>query len=130
MRRAGLRWWPLWAFGSALGLVLVIWFSLRPGGVAIGWVHADKVNHALGYLLLSLWFLGLAARDRAWRVVVACIGIGILMELLQGWLTSTRLADPWDMLANAGGVVSGLLLARLGLDHWATWVERRFGRAG
>lgn len=129
MRRAGLRWWPLWAFGSALGLALTLWFSLNAGGAGVSWAPSDKVQHAFGYLLLSLWFLGLAARDRAWRVVIACIGIGIVMELLQGWLTSNRQADPWDALANTGGVTTGYVLARLGLDGWPAWIERRFGRA-
>lgn len=130
MRRAGLRWWPLWAFGSLLGLVLTLWFSLRAGGEVVTWAPSDKVQHAFGYLLLSLWFLGLAARDRAWRVAIACLGIGVLMELLQGWLTTTRQADAMDVLANAGGVTLGFVLARLGLDGWPGWIERRFGRAG
>jgi drug/metabolite transporter superfamily protein YnfA len=129
LRRAGLRWWPVWAIGSVLGLLLTVWFSLRAGGAAASWAPSDKVQHAFGYLLLSLWFLGLVPRERAWRVAAACIGIGVLMELLQGWLTATRQADVWDALANAGGVGAGLVLARLGLDGWAGWIERRFGRA-
>ena len=53
-------------------------------------------------------------------VGLVCLGLGI--EVAQGALTRTRMADPLDALANAAGVLAGLGLAatRLGrlLQRW------------
>ena len=120
-----LDWWPLWVIGSLLGLALSLWFSLRPGGVLL---HiSDKWQHLAGYAVLMLWFCGLVRREYHWRLLLACIAYSALIEVLQGTLTTTREADPYDVLANGLGAVLALMIGRFGLDRWAEWIERRGG---
>jgi VanZ family protein len=121
--RSELRWWPLWITGSLIGLALTAWFSLRSSGLLVPHWMSDKLQHAIGYLVLTLWFCGLVPRSRQWRTVLACVALGVLMEGLQGALTVNRVADPLDALANATGALIALVVARSGLASWAVWVE-------
>lgn len=121
-----LAWWPLWITGSTLGVVLSLWFSLRPGGGVLN--VSDKWQHFAGYALLALWFCGLVRREYQWRVLLWCVAYSALIEVLQGTLTVSREADPLDVVANAGGACLAMALGRLGLDRWAEWLERLGGR--
>ncbi|MDC1286590.1 VanZ family protein [Gammaproteobacteria bacterium] len=105
MQALRLIW--LWtAIGVAM-LVVVAFVSLMPApGVGVN----DKVSHLLTYCLLAGWF-GLLARNQAILVwtIVALIGYGMIIELLQGQ-TGYRFAEWSDVFANSIGCLLGATL--------------------
>jgi VanZ family protein len=64
----------------------------------------DKLGHLAGYALLMFWFAQLYARRAVWAA--GFIAMGIVLELLQGWL-GYRSLEGYDMLANTAGVLLG-----------------------
>lgn len=67
----------------------------------------DKVLHGFAYftLALSWFFVYYTKRKRIkWFVVFCCIFYGIILEILQKVMTTTRTADVLDFLANTVGV--------------------------
>ncbi|WP_314405373.1 VanZ family protein [Stenotrophomonas rhizophila] len=73
--------------------------------------NSDKVEHFLAYFVLA----GSAVQIYRTRAALAwagvgLVGLGIGIEVAQGALTATRMADPMDVLANSIGVVAGLSL--------------------
>ena len=73
---------------------------------------SDKVEHLLGYAILSAMAVQLFATWRA--LLVAAIGLvllGVGIEVAQDALTTTREMDAWDALANTCGVVIGMATA-------------------
>ena len=99
-------WLPLWlmAVTTVIVLSLVNLSGLPPvpeGG--------DKVEHFLAYALLSASAVQLFAKRRACLLVaLLLVALGIGLEFAQGLLTSTRMADPRDAVANTLGVLAGL----------------------
>lgn len=73
----------------------------------------DKVQHLLGYAMLSAVAVQLFARKVLWRVGVGLVAMGVLIEIAQGTLTTSRAMDAWDALANTLGVLIGLATALL-----------------
>ena len=70
---------------------------------------SDKFEHFMVYCALAIGAVQLYARRPAW--VGAGIGLvllGIALEYAQGLLTTTRMMDRWDALANTLGVIAGL----------------------
>jgi len=69
----------------------------------------DKCVHGLMYFILTLSVLFALPQSERGRirsmvsVAVATSLYGVLMEFCQGYLTSTRSMDGFDMLANAAG---------------------------
>jgi glycopeptide antibiotics resistance protein len=68
------------------------------------------VGHLVAYAALMFWFAQLYRTRVFWAA--GFIGMGMALELMQGWL-GTRSLEALDMLANALGVLSGWLAARL-----------------
>ncbi len=86
----------------------------------------DKVEHFLAYLVLSAWAVMLFAQRRAQAVAAAAlIGLGVGLEFAQGAFTATRQADSADALANALGVLAGLMLAPTPLARALQWLDGR-----
>jgi VanZ family protein len=78
----------------------------------------DKFNHFAGYAVLAwllLWTikawhaLSLPLLAGAW---IACNGYGLLLEILQGLMTSGRQFEGGDLLANALGALMACVLFR------------------
>lgn len=114
-------------FWSAAGWLLVAGVttgSLLPARVVHVIAANDKVMHVGMYLLLTLWFTGLYRRAYYAWIGVGLIAMGIALDLLQG-LTPSRSLDWHDMLANAVGVLVGLVLATTLVGGWCQRVERR-----
>ena len=83
-----------------------------------GFDPTDKMLHAGAYLFLAvLWNLYIVFQNTDFKrytsnllwVAVACFFFGMLIEVLQGTLTSYRTPDWWDVLANSTGVVLAVL---------------------
>ena len=84
----------------------------------------DKIVHALMYAALTAAYLhATPAPERSrvstvlWIALLASM-FGVIMELCQKWLTTTRTMDVFDALANAAGAFACALLA-------CAWSRRR-----
>jgi VanZ family protein len=100
----------LWAGLWWLAVAVVVVLSLVPPPPMELPRHGDKIEHLLAYAALA------AAAVQVWRpgrplllVGLGLVLMGVLLEFAQGALTATRQADPADALANALGVLLGLL---------------------
>ena len=118
-----LRHSALWLAASAGWLGLVVWGSLQtsvdlpvPGGV-------DKVEHFGAYAFLMVWFGGMVAKSRYLGIALGLLALGLAMEVGQFLMAAGRQADPYDMAANATGVVLGLLASRWVTGGWTPRVE-------
>lgn len=100
-----------WQLTLALLVIVISWLALTstpPEVPVAGW---DKLHHALGFAALAAvaWF----GFSGAWmRIGVSLLAFGALIEWLQS-LTPTRAAEWGDLLADAIGIVIGLVVARL-----------------
>ena len=100
-------WWGL----GWLGIVITLGVSLMPPPFNEGGAHTDKIVHLVGYSVLMFWWAQLIFQRR-WRLAVAVVLFGIVIEWLQGF-TPNRQTDALDALANSSGVLLGWLVARL-----------------
>ena len=123
-----LRFKLFWAGIAWLGVALALILSLWPGGVPLPVRLWDKAEHMAGYFILTLWFAGLYPRARFLQVGLGCFLLGVLIELLQGFVP-TRSMELSDLVANLTGVGGALVLAYLLFGGWAARVERAFGLA-
>jgi VanZ family protein len=112
-KRAGLNYYGAWWVIGWAWVALVWYLSLTadPIDIDLGTTFNDKIGHAAAYAWLMFWFGNLYAHRQARiRYALMFIAMGILLEILQGSLTTTRQYSYGDMLANATGVGIGFLL--------------------
>jgi VanZ family protein len=119
---------PAWLAASVLLVVAVIYGSLGTDSSLPSPGEFDKLAHFGAYLFLAVWFTGLVPRAQYWKVVLALVGLGLAMEVLQQLMQRGRYGDPFDMAANALGVAAGLSLALWLTGGWARWVEAWLAR--
>lgn len=114
----------LWLFLGWLWVTVVIYLSLTPHPPEpLHFWNADKLEHALAYGLLMLWFCQVYIRRSSRRVLaVLLIAMGIMIEYLQGE-TGYRTFDYADMLANATGVLVGWAWARTALGRVFAYLD-------
>lgn len=114
-------WLAVWAV-AVLSVIVVCLIPPPPLALPEG---SDKVEHFLAYFLLAGSGVQLFARGRAllW-VGVGLVLLGIGIEIAQGALTATRMADPADAVANTVGVLVGLATA---LTPWRDLLIRLKG---
>jgi len=111
-------------------VVTVLYLSLAPLNVLAELpTHVDKFEHAAAYVFLAVWFTGLVARPRYWRVVTALVVFGLTIEFLQAAMPFGRQGDPWDVLANITGIGVGLAIASVATGGWALKVEAWLNRS-
>ena len=96
---------PLWRF-LWIGLtLLILWLSLLPSDSVPSGLGWDKLNHVAAIAVMTgIAFLALRPRRRAAEAAFlygACLGI--LIEILQAALTTTRAAEWSDVLADLIG---------------------------
>ena len=121
---------PAWILASVVLVVTVLYLSLAPLNIPAGLpTNFDKVEHAAAYVFLAVWFTGLVARPRYWRVVAALVVFGLTIEFLQAAMPFGRHGDPWDVLANVTGIGIGLAMARWVTGGWAMKVEAWLNRS-
>ena len=106
---------------------VVLYLSLMPHPPApLSFSEADKLEHALAYAMLMLWFcqayIEIGARIRLFFLLVA---MGVAIEFLQR-MTGYRTFEYADMLADLTGVLLGWGLAQTKLGY----VLRMLGRNG
>lgn len=102
-------WIAVWLFGWLLCIALSL---IAPPDLPQMPRMSDKLGHLLAYGLLAAWAVQLFATLRSLLAsLAALIVLGIAMEFAQGTLTTSRLADSRDVLANILGVLLGGALA-------------------
>ncbi len=118
-----------WVAGGVLLSAVVVTGSLLPAPViqSLPLSPWDKALHLLAYGSLTLWFAGLLERSRYLLAGLMSFGLGLLVELAQATITTTRLAESADLVANGAGAALGLVLAYAGLGGWAGHFERWLG---
>lgn len=126
--RPELRYRRLW-FGVGLALAaLITLICLLPVSQLPTVRIWDKLEHALAWVALGFWFGSVVVRrDIVW-VGLALVALGGAIELLQGWMGFGRSADLDDLLADAVGILVGLLLVISPLGRVPFWLESRLSR--
>lgn len=123
-----LHWSRFWLGLWGLMIAAVIAGSLAPSDALpqMWFPGADKLQHLAGYAMLSGYAAMLFASRRALGMAAAgLVLLGILIEGAQGALTTSRLADPVDALANLAGVALGQALGTTRVGGLLQWVDRR-----
>ena len=94
--------WPLLCGGLTLA---ILWLALMPGGSAPSGLGWDKLNHAGAIAVASgLAYLSLQPRRRAAATAFLYgTSLGILIEILQATLTTSRTAEWGDVAADLVG---------------------------
>jgi len=86
----------------------------------------DKVQHFLGYGVLSAGAVWLFARMRTQALMaLVIIAFGIGLEFAQASMTTDRMGDVADALANSLGVLAGLLLSATPVARWLQRLDAR-----
>jgi hypothetical protein len=120
-----LRFPRLW---STLGWLLVVTVavgSLIPGPLIAEVMNvSDKLQHAVAYFLLMVWFAGFYRRSFYPVIAAVLLGLGIGLDLLQG-LTETRSFDWHDIAMNSVGVALGFAMSLFLLGGWCQRLEQR-----
>ena len=119
----------IWLVLGWLWVLIIFYLSLMPHPPEpVHFWNADKLEHALAYSLLMLWFCQVYTLLRPRRLVAALlITMGILIEYLQGE-TGYRNFDYADMIANAAGVMVGWAWARTLLGRVYAYIERQISK--
>lgn len=128
-----LHWPRLWLGLWGLMIAAVVAGSLAPAEdlPQIWFPGADKLQHFLGYAVLSGYAAMLFASRRALGLAAAgLMTLGILIEGVQGALTASRQADLVDVLANLAGVALGQALGMTRAASLLQWAETRMSGRG
>lgn len=95
--------------------ILLVWGSLDKFSNPVVKVEGvDKISHFFAYFVLTiLWVLFLFFSEKQNRslkrslriTIIACTLFGVMMEVLQGLLTTYRSSDWYDIIANTSGII-------------------------
>lgn len=105
----------LWLFLCVALTALVLWLALMPAGSAPSGLGWDKLNHA-GAIAVASGLAYLSLQPRRWAAVAAFLygaSLGILIEILQATLTTSRTAGWGDVVADLIGAGSVWIAIRL-----------------
>lgn len=83
----------------------------------------DKLEHAITYAVLALWFAGMYPRSRYVWIGALLFFMGLFIEWAQGAMQLGRQRDYRDVIANSVGIGVGLALAFFWLGDWVQRVE-------
>jgi len=107
-------------------IAVVVFFSLIPTPPQIvGFSQSDKFVHFVTYLFLMLWFAQIYSLGSIHLLLfVGFVSMGIVLEFLQG-MSHQRSFEYLDMLANSGGVLLGLILAKTKVGTCLVVLEKK-----
>lgn len=110
---------------SSITFITII--SLKESGDLSGKLlpYIDKVFHLFAYLVLTFLFVKylLLSHPKTTLnkiltfVVVVLIIYGIIIELLQAKLTTTRMSEFGDIIANITGIILGVIIIKYSIKH-------------
>ncbi|MGH8085465.1 MAG: VanZ family protein [Lysobacter sp.] len=117
----------VWLAGWGLLFALVAVGSLLPpSDLPPMWPGLDKLQHFVGYALLSAYAVMLFARMRPQALAaLAVIAFGIAVEFAQAAWTADRIGDSADAMANALGALAGLMVSATPMARWLQWLDAR-----
>jgi VanZ family protein len=95
----------LWKFLCAGLTFVILWLALMPAGSAPSGFGWDKLNHAAA-IAVATGLAYLSLQSRSWAAAAAFIygvSLGILIEILQATLTTSRTAEWGDVAADLFG---------------------------
>ena len=101
---------------AATVILAVLSLSALPKlNLSLGIKAGDKYLHFIAYFGLSiLWYFALKDKinEKVFKILVplGLIFYGIILEGLQSGLTTYRTGDVYDAIANAAGVIVGMIL--------------------
>lgn len=122
-----LRYWPWWLALGLAYVALILWASLTSLPVSTGLFGFDKVQHFLGYFLLSGWFCALFLRRWHLVILLAAVALGALMEFAQA-AGGVRAFELFDIVANTLGAAFGFaLIGWTALRDVFVRIEQRLG---
>lgn len=119
-----------WQFAGIAVLVLVLAATLLPSISFLQEMrdpriaHSDKWLHAITFMLLTIWFSGQYSKRSYWRIAAGMLIFGAFIEVCQRVLTSYRSAEMLDLVADAIGIMAGLLVAWSGAGGWSLRIEQ------
>jgi VanZ family protein len=114
------RFWMLCGFGIVFGILSL---CLLPSDDVPQVNVSDKLEHVAAFVLLAFWFGSIVSRRAYLRLALALVAYGALIEVLQGTMHLGREPELLDIVADAAGIMPGLLLALTPLGRWAFWLE-------
>lgn len=115
-----------WLALGWLWIATITYLSLTPHPPKpVHFLHADKLEHALAYSFLMLWFCQIY-QQRTPRIFIAglLVTLGVGIEYLQR-MTAYRVFDYADMLANSAGVLLSFILINMGLGRIGVMLETK-----
>ena len=101
-----IRIMPL-LFGACL--VFTVMMALIPGDALMQFNLWDKAQHALAFAVLTLTG-SLAYANKTKAVYIGLILYGVIIEVMQNVLTSTRFSGVSDVLADGVGMAIGFVI--------------------
>lgn len=113
-----LLFWLLVAAIAAGSLLPTEALPAAPPGV-------DKLEHFLAYLVLTFLGVGLVPERGLLRVAVFVLALGAGLEVGQGLMTASRIADWLDLAANAAAIGLATWLGHRGCAGWAARLEQQ-----
>ncbi len=119
--------WPFFWTGSGLVLLIVgLILLLMPSGPTEPRIFPiDKLQHVILFAGLTGWFCGVLRRQ-AWFGLALGMGVfACATELAQSAMQSGRVGDPVDFAMDLLGIALAFAVARMGMEQWCVWVERR-----
>jgi VanZ family protein len=112
-------------YKSILVGLLILWLSLSGSktlvpGRMLSIPYIDKMGHFAMYGFFSAMLLLDSCRWQTklrfnYTILLIPVFFGVLMEIMQMTLTTSRKAEILDMLANMAGVTAGIVLAHIAL---------------
>ncbi len=98
----------------AFTIVITILSLVKGEDIPLNTLVKDKIIHFSAYFILMMVWLfaneNIKTPFEKWKVFLILVLFGIIIELLQGYLTNYRSMDWKDALANALGLLIGSLL--------------------
>ena len=75
--------------------------------------YTDKFVHSVFYIVAALlWCNSFQFKSKFIKVFIICFSYGVLMEILQLYIFTSRSAEVADVVANSVGAIIGLILYR------------------
>ena len=123
-----LHWLKFWLAMGWVFVGIVVFLSLDPSPPELAdFQGQDKVMHLLAYTFIMLWFGCCYYHGKTYLALGAgLIGMGIVLELLQGFM-GYRSMELWDMVVNTFGVTVGWFLTKTRLSSVFIRVESQLG---
>jgi VanZ family protein len=126
--RSGLR--RAWQAAIVLLVAVIVAGGLLPTPGLTAAPGFDKLEHFVAYFVLVLLGSGIVPPERLRVVAARAFALGLVIEALQGLVTTTRTADWADVLANGAGVLVAWFIAAGGRAGWARRVDDWLARRG